>query len=163
VSESHQSDGRCRPGTTFSSPGTGASRRRQRTQLEPPTHIEMKGQVRMVVQGGVVEDIAPMKHALRVDWFQRDPGGSTIFVAPGRKDGATDVACTAVLPAGTVRHRDLIPPGVTSPTSSWYRRHAFAVRNVRRRNIPRSCLMPLHDAIVALYRSAGSQLPLIAV
>lgn len=39
---------------------------------------------------GVVEDMATVKHSLRVDWFQRDPGGSTIFLAPAREDGAAD-------------------------------------------------------------------------
>ncbi len=36
---------------------------------------------------GTVEDSAPTKHSVRVDWFRRDPGGSTIFVMPGG-DGA---------------------------------------------------------------------------
>jgi hypothetical protein len=36
---------------------------------------------------GTVKDSAPTKHSVRVDWFQRDPGGSTIFVMPG-DDGA---------------------------------------------------------------------------
>jgi hypothetical protein len=40
---------------------------------------------------GVVDDMAPVKHSLRVDWFQRDPGGSTIFVAPAQEDGVADV------------------------------------------------------------------------
>jgi hypothetical protein len=30
----------------------------------------------------IVEDIAPTKHAVRVNWFLREPGGSTIFVMP---------------------------------------------------------------------------------
>jgi hypothetical protein len=30
----------------------------------------------------IVEDSAPMKHAVRVNWFHREPGGSTIFVMP---------------------------------------------------------------------------------
>jgi hypothetical protein len=51
--------------------------------------MEMKGQALMAVH--VVEEIAPVKHSLRVDWFQRDPGGSTIFVAPAQKDGAAEV------------------------------------------------------------------------
>lgn len=37
---------------------------------------------------GTVEDSAPTKHSVRVDWFRRDPGGSTIFVMPGAGDGA---------------------------------------------------------------------------
>lgn len=37
---------------------------------------------------GVVEDSAPTKHAVRVDWFHRDPGGGTIFVMPAGDDGA---------------------------------------------------------------------------
>lgn len=32
---------------------------------------------------GIEEGNAPAKHAVRVDWFQRDPGGTTIFVLPG--------------------------------------------------------------------------------
>lgn len=52
--------------------------------------MEMKGQALMAVRG-VVEDIAPVKHSLRVDWFQRDPGGSTIFVAAVQKDGAAEI------------------------------------------------------------------------
>lgn len=32
---------------------------------------------------GVVEGSAPAKHSVRVDWFQRDPDGTTIFVLPG--------------------------------------------------------------------------------
>lgn len=40
----------------------------------------------MSVQG-VVEDGTPAKHSVRVDWFRRDPGGSTIFVKPTGPDG----------------------------------------------------------------------------
>jgi hypothetical protein len=29
---------------------------------------------------GMKADTAPTKHSTRVEWFQRDPGGSTIFV-----------------------------------------------------------------------------------
>lgn len=39
-----------------------------------------KGQALMTAQ--IVEDIAPTKHAVRVNWFLREPGGSTIFVMP---------------------------------------------------------------------------------
>jgi hypothetical protein len=31
---------------------------------------------------GTVADTAPARHSMRVAWFQRDPGGTTIFVAP---------------------------------------------------------------------------------
>lgn len=31
---------------------------------------------------GTVADSAPTKHSMRVEWFQRDPGGTTLFVAP---------------------------------------------------------------------------------
>lgn len=41
----------------------------------------------MPVQG-VVEDSAPMRHAVRVDWFRREPGGGTIFVLPARDEYA---------------------------------------------------------------------------
>jgi hypothetical protein len=37
---------------------------------------------------GILEDSAPPKHSLRVDWFQREPGGTTIFVKPAAADGA---------------------------------------------------------------------------
>lgn len=37
----------------------------------------------------MVGDGAPTKHAVRVDWFRRDPGGATIFVMPSREDSAT--------------------------------------------------------------------------
>ena len=40
----------------------------------------------MSVQG-VVEDGTPAKHSVRVEWFRRDPGGSTIFVKPIGPDG----------------------------------------------------------------------------
>ncbi|MGH3777845.1 MAG: hypothetical protein ACRDRR_19285 [Pseudonocardiaceae bacterium] len=36
----------------------------------------------------IVEDNAPTRHAVRVDWFRRDPGGGTIFVMPAGGDGA---------------------------------------------------------------------------
>lgn len=38
---------------------------------------------------GIIEGGAPMRHVVRVDWFQRDPGGSTTFVMPAGVDGAT--------------------------------------------------------------------------
>lgn len=41
----------------------------------------------MTVQG-IDEDSALTKHVVRVDWFGRDPGGSTIFVMPADGDGA---------------------------------------------------------------------------
>ncbi|HEY6422621.1 MAG TPA: hypothetical protein VIY28_05095 [Pseudonocardiaceae bacterium] len=41
----------------------------------------------MAVQG-TVEDSAPTKHSVRVDWFGRDPGGTTIFVTPVVGEGA---------------------------------------------------------------------------
>lgn len=37
---------------------------------------------------GAVEDSALTKQVLRVDWFQRDPSGGTIFVIPVGSDGA---------------------------------------------------------------------------
>lgn len=40
----------------------------------------------MPVQG-VAEDSTPAKHSVRVEWFRRDPGGSTIFVKPTGSDG----------------------------------------------------------------------------
>ena len=33
-----------------------------------------------------------MKHSVRVDWFQRDPGGGTIFVMPVPESGAAQSA-----------------------------------------------------------------------
>ncbi len=38
----------------------------------------------------IVEDSAPTKHAVRVNWFHREPGGSTIFVMPPDGNAATD-------------------------------------------------------------------------
>jgi hypothetical protein len=37
----------------------------------------------------IVEDHTPTKHAVRVNWFHREPGGSTIFVMPPDGDAAT--------------------------------------------------------------------------
>lgn len=37
---------------------------------------------------GIVEDSAPTTHSVRVNWFRRDPGGTTIFVMPAGDDGA---------------------------------------------------------------------------
>jgi hypothetical protein len=38
---------------------------------------------------GVVEDSAPAKHSMRVEWFRRDPGGGTIFVSSARNSDGT--------------------------------------------------------------------------
>lgn len=46
-----------------------------------------EGMALMAVQG-IVEGSAPTKHSVRVDWFRRDPGGTTIFVVPAGGDGA---------------------------------------------------------------------------
>lgn len=35
----------------------------------------------------IVADGAPM-HSVRIEWFQRDPGGGTIFIKPIRDDSA---------------------------------------------------------------------------
>lgn len=48
---------------------------------------QRKGQALMAVQG--IEDSAPTKQVVRVDWFHRDPGGSTIFILPATGEGAT--------------------------------------------------------------------------
>jgi hypothetical protein len=37
---------------------------------------------------GTMADTAPTKHSMRVEWFQRDPGGTTLFVAPLRDGDA---------------------------------------------------------------------------
>ncbi len=37
---------------------------------------------------GILEDSTPPKHSVRVAWFQREPGGTTIFVKPAAGDGA---------------------------------------------------------------------------
>ncbi|MGH3765237.1 MAG: hypothetical protein ACRDTX_08825 [Pseudonocardiaceae bacterium] len=37
---------------------------------------------------GTEADTAPPKHSMRVEWFQRDPGGTTLFVAPLPDGGA---------------------------------------------------------------------------
>jgi hypothetical protein len=42
---------------------------------------------------GVVEGSTPAKHSVRVDWFRRDPGGTTIFVLPG-DDGVASQPAT---------------------------------------------------------------------
>ncbi len=36
----------------------------------------------------IAEGNAPTNHSLRVNWFHREPGGSTIFVMPPAGDGA---------------------------------------------------------------------------
>lgn len=41
----------------------------------------------MTVQG-VVEGSASTRHAVRVDWFRRDPGGGTLFIMPAGSIGA---------------------------------------------------------------------------
>lgn len=38
---------------------------------------------------GVVEDGAPTKHSVRVEWFRREPGGGTVFVKPAGSDSAS--------------------------------------------------------------------------
>ncbi|HVE96456.1 MAG TPA: hypothetical protein VNA67_05685 [Pseudonocardiaceae bacterium] len=40
---------------------------------------------------GVVADSTPAKHSVQVDWFRRDPGGTTIFVLPGDNDVASQL------------------------------------------------------------------------
>jgi hypothetical protein len=42
----------------------------------------------MTMQGS-----APTRHSVRVDWFQRDPGGTTIFVLP-EDDGVASQTAT---------------------------------------------------------------------
>ena len=37
---------------------------------------------------GIVGGDASMRHVVRVDWFGRDPGGSTIFVMPEVNEGS---------------------------------------------------------------------------
>jgi hypothetical protein len=37
----------------------------------------------------IVEDSAPTKHVLCINWFERDPGGATIFITPPREDAAS--------------------------------------------------------------------------
>jgi len=46
-----------------------------------------KGQALMTAQD-IVEGNAPTNHSLRVNWFHREPGGSTIFVTPPAGDAA---------------------------------------------------------------------------
>lgn len=52
-----------------------------------------EGWTQMAVRG-ITEDTAPTKHAVSVDWFRRDPGGSTIFVMPATPDGDTPQPAT---------------------------------------------------------------------
>ena len=40
----------------------------------------------------VVAVNAMTKHSVRVEWFRREPGGSTIFVKPAGSDEVDDVA-----------------------------------------------------------------------
>jgi hypothetical protein len=44
-----------------------------------------KGQALMTAQD--IAEGAPTTHSLRVNWFHREPGGSTIFVMPPDGDG----------------------------------------------------------------------------
>ena len=46
-----------------------------------------KGQGLMTAQD-IAEGNAPTNHSLRVNWFHREPGGSTNFVMPPAGDGA---------------------------------------------------------------------------
>ncbi|PZS37705.1 MAG: hypothetical protein DLM62_17800 [Pseudonocardiales bacterium] len=46
-----------------------------------------KGRALMTAQD-IAEGNAPTNHSLRVNWFHREPGGSTIFVMPPAGDGA---------------------------------------------------------------------------
>jgi hypothetical protein len=46
-----------------------------------------KGQALMTAQN-IAEGNAPTTHSFRVNWFHREPGGSTIFVLPPDGDGA---------------------------------------------------------------------------
>ncbi|MBA2472649.1 MAG: hypothetical protein H0V41_10580 [Pseudonocardiales bacterium] len=45
-----------------------------------------KGQALMTAQD-IAEGNAPTTHSLQVNWFHREPGGSTIFVMPPDCDG----------------------------------------------------------------------------
>ena len=49
---------------------------------------------------GTEADTAPTKHSMRVEWFKRDPGGTTLFVTPPRAGGAA--------PQAVSEHRDEI-------------------------------------------------------
>ncbi len=53
---------------------------------------------------GVAEDSAPTRDAVRVDWFQRDPGGGTIFVVPARCEGAASQWVAEANDAGGATH-----------------------------------------------------------
>jgi hypothetical protein len=46
----------------------------------------------MGVHSIVEDDVLTTKHSVRVDWFQRDPGGGTIFVMPVPESGAASSA-----------------------------------------------------------------------
>lgn len=52
----------------------------------------------------VVEDSAPTRHALRVDWFRREPGGGTIFVLPAKDENADLAPVAERTDAGGVMH-----------------------------------------------------------
>jgi hypothetical protein len=53
----------------------------------------MRGRARMTMQG-IVEGGTPTRHSLRVEWFQRDPGGSTIFILPAEGGGTVSQSAT---------------------------------------------------------------------
>lgn len=54
---------------------------------------------------GTVADTAPTKHSMRVEWFQRDPGGTTLFVAPLRDgDAASQSAAEHVDEISATHH-----------------------------------------------------------
>lgn len=77
----------------------------------------------MAVQG-MVGGSASTRHAVRVDWFGRDPSGGTIFVLPAGGDGAAPLpipehddnsTATAFFPGATVR-RGPMSDSYRSPT-----------------------------------------------
>ncbi|MCU1610573.1 MAG: hypothetical protein QOH09_660 [Pseudonocardiales bacterium] len=57
----------------------------------------------MPVQG-VAEVNAPTRHAVRVDWFRREPGGGTIFVLPATGEDADLQQVAERTDAGGVMH-----------------------------------------------------------
>lgn len=51
---------------------------------------------RALVDTQDVRDDGSVKHSVRVDWFRREPGGTTVFVKPSEDPG----------PAARQDHRD---------------------------------------------------------
>jgi len=45
-----------------------------------------------MTEQSIVENSAPTKHAVRVEWFQHDPGGGTTFIVPPGSSAPKSIA-----------------------------------------------------------------------